>query len=260
VSGQESLFREPGRVAQYLCIACYRQLLGEPGDCGVCGAPLLCLDDPAVLDELREHARDVWQRKSRNAFRKLSATVYLAQVAICAAAALAWHARPDLWFGVVVGPMIPTLAAVSIGLGFAARRAERRERRRMVPRHFWQWFIPERCSAAELLEVVGLLPAGTVPERAPAATTLHACLACFGAASDGPGTCSKCGAPLRALGDPEAIEGLRRKVRAVWWANDSREYTASHSGNRSDPLPLQRGFLADDLDAAALLAELGLRA
>ena len=60
---------EPYRTADgsplFVCIVCFRQLDTAEGTCPRCAAPLLSVDDPEVVDELRKHARRVLSRLER---------------------------------------------------------------------------------------------------------------------------------------------------------------------------------------------------
>jgi hypothetical protein len=220
------------------------------------------LDDPAAMEELRRHVRAVWDRRVRSSQVRLYGGLWLALLAVAIVAVALFPRQPIDWkVAVLLFPIVPTGILPTFIYRFAAARSRRREKRTRVPRHIWQLLQVEGLSRSELLGMLGLVAPGDdpAPHGIAPATSLHACVACFGSASLAPGACAVCGAPMKALAHSEALEALRGRVRAKWWRQDLTEYNASHSAQRRDPPMLQRGFLADDLDAAALLAELGLK-
>jgi len=50
------MYRADDPRPTHVCIACYRTVGYGPGVCGHCGSPLLSLEEPDVITELRKHA------------------------------------------------------------------------------------------------------------------------------------------------------------------------------------------------------------
>jgi hypothetical protein len=123
-------YRDPAGSARFVCTVCMRTASTTPGACPTCGVDRLPLDNPQVLEELRNRAEQQTQKKQARGWALVLGAAFVLAIAIYFVVGLALgidltpHESKARYSIVLVKPIlfVPILFLVVVPLGIWHKR------------------------------------------------------------------------------------------------------------------------------------------